>query len=79
MVTKDELEAATRRWQARAAKYDPAPGRDHEEGETMKPMAKPSGLVAAPMVPAGDDAFWEEIWRRRGPAGPVLHIRGCER
>jgi len=27
----------------------------------MKPMGKPSGLVAAPAVPAGDDAFWEEI------------------
>jgi hypothetical protein len=27
----------------------------------MKPMGKPSGLVAAPVVPAVDDAFWEEV------------------
>ena len=73
------LEAAARRWQTRAAKYDPAPGRDHEEGETMRQTGKPSGFGGGPGGSCGRRCLLGRGRRGRGPAGPVRHIRRCER
>ena len=43
----------------------------------MKPTGKPSGLVAAPVVPARDDAFWEEIGEDVDQPAPFFTFEGA--
>jgi hypothetical protein len=43
----------------------------------MRQTGKPSGLVAAPVVPAGDDASWEEIGEDVDQPAPFFTFEGA--
>ena len=43
----------------------------------MKPTGKPDVLVGAPVVPAGDDAFWEEIGEDVEQPAPFFTFEGA--